>query len=160
MFEEWLGREDCPVHWDESANKNAWYGYEAGYAAAQALSAPNEPVSARTEPDDIIAQLCAAIDALVCNPNSVDAWKLAQSARRAAQSLAAQTPPAECIICHWEPDEEKSEHMPSLIFSGGYVCVECITRCKTVTSFGLTVRELGEAAKLWKVQTPPAKENK
>ena len=34
-FEEWLGREDCPVHWDESANKNAWYGYHAGADAAR-----------------------------------------------------------------------------------------------------------------------------
>ena len=30
QFEKWLGLETCPVHWDESAEKNAWYGFQAG----------------------------------------------------------------------------------------------------------------------------------
>jgi hypothetical protein len=34
QFEQWLGREDCPVHWTESANMNARYGFDAGWQAA------------------------------------------------------------------------------------------------------------------------------
>ena len=30
-FEGFLGQETCCVHFDESANKNAWYGYESGF---------------------------------------------------------------------------------------------------------------------------------
>jgi hypothetical protein len=32
-FEAWLGTETCEVHVDESANKNAWYGWLAGSVA-------------------------------------------------------------------------------------------------------------------------------
>lgn len=32
-FEEWLGSETCEVHQDESANKNAWYGWQASRKA-------------------------------------------------------------------------------------------------------------------------------
>ena len=40
-FEKWLGEETCPVHWDNSAETNARYGYEAGYlAGCQAERAP------------------------------------------------------------------------------------------------------------------------
>jgi hypothetical protein len=34
-FEEWLGQETCEVHCDESANKNAWYGWQARAALIQ-----------------------------------------------------------------------------------------------------------------------------
>lgn len=52
-----------------------------------------------------------------------------------------------CLLCHWEPDEEKGTHILDVIHSSGaYVCKDCNTRCKTVDSFGLTVEELRRAA--------------
>ena len=53
------------------------------------------PYKRRAEPSqsgerELIAELCAAIDALVCNPNSVDAWKLAHDARSRAYLQAAK----------------------------------------------------------------------
>lgn len=53
-----------------------------------------------------------------------------------------------CLICGYEPDEVKEEHLPKKVdtATGVYVCSECLTRCQTVTSFGLTVDELRKAA--------------
>lgn len=57
-----------------------------------------------------------------------------------------------CLLCHWESDEEKREHLPAIADaeSGVYVCGECVGRTQTVTNFGLTVTELGKAAAEYK----------
>ena len=36
-FEKWLGEETCEVHNDESANKNAWYGWQAAERSESVL---------------------------------------------------------------------------------------------------------------------------
>lgn len=59
--------------------------------------------------------------------------------------------PTSCLLCHWEPDKNSGSHIPQVIHeSGVYVCKECVTRAKTVDSFGLTVDELKQAADFWK----------
>lgn len=53
-----------------------------------------------------------------------------------------------CLMCNWEADAIKETHLPCKIdgASGVYVCVECVTRCHNIDSFGLTVAELRAAA--------------
>jgi hypothetical protein len=66
-----------------------------------------------------------------------------------------------CLLCHYEPNEPKEgDHLPDAGASklvtavddaiGVYVCTECVTRAKTVSSFGLTVEELRLAAAAYK----------
>lgn len=58
-----------------------------------------------------------------------------------------------CLVCHWELNEPKDgDHLPDTgaMQGGVYVCADCVTRMKTVSSFGLTVEELKNAAVAYK----------
>jgi hypothetical protein len=71
--------------------------------------------------------------------------------------MTAETIRERCLLCHWEPNKpDEGDHIPEVIDedSGVYVCFECETRTKTVSSFGLTVEELRKAAAAYKATAP------
>jgi hypothetical protein len=51
----------------------------------------------------------------------------------------------------------KETHLPEVIdaATGVYVCLDCVSRAKTVTNFGLTVIELGKAADAYRAAPSP-----
>lgn len=63
-----------------------------------------------------------------------------------------------CLICHYDENEpNKGDHIAAIgIINKAHVCKECVTRARTVTSFGLTVDELKIAA----IEYKQRKENK
>ena len=63
-----------------------------------------------------------------------------------------EQPKGFCLMCRWEPDYKKGVHLPFQFAAVAniWLCAECVTTCKTVDSFGLTVEELGKASAEWR----------
>jgi len=105
-FEEWLGTETCEVHWDESAEKNARYGWQAGIAYALSVPPRWIAVSERLPELSVYGAPQMVLMAVVGRELPEMGWKLADECKW--QSV--ETEPCDMPIyfdmdqiTHWMP---------------------------------------------------------